>query len=230
MKISQINHQPYSEALERRIKEERRAWLFTAEERAIHEPYAYTSTDDILTILFEAEDQPEKSSISLPFRTNVTSLWNVTDYNAAPKHNWVKNMFIGGLDSVDSMQIQQFIEHLQNVDILYLKSVCQIKIVRDRDLNQKNSHPTLILNYQPRSRYNIEKDDSSTFIQQQFDKGIEVINVDPLSAIRVEKRTFEPSTRTYKAELGYHQFTGVCSAPGDNVYIRNIVIAKFLDV
>ena len=137
MKISQINHKPYSEALEKRIKEERRTWLFAAEERAIHDPYAYTSTDDILTILFEASDHPDRPSINLPFKTNVTSLWNITDYNKAPKHNWIKNIAIGGLDSVDSMQIQQFIEHLQTVDLLYLKSVCQIKIVRDRDLNQK---------------------------------------------------------------------------------------------
>ncbi len=226
MKITKINDQEYSRDLVRRIgREKQDAFLEKMGYASVVNPYAFTSTGDSVTLLFEEGDQ---RGVILPLQTNVTRVENVTDYASKPRFNWLKNILVGKLEGVQVQKLEEFLAELAKRDIGDLSLVQESSIAQNGDYRNKGRKEPTFLGRNSERHIPQEStiEDRLSDVRDRFVRFPDRFLIDPRSHLRVERRITRHGAEIYEASLKIHVYTGLSGVPGINDYIGQVIRAK----
>lgn len=215
MRFTQIDGQSWSTGVAAAIDAGKLEELDKASERAVSDPYAFGSTGNIVTVCFDTNDKG--GSLKLPFQTNYTVLYNITNYSPnPPRFNLVLDFFLGKYEPVNPVTLSTFLDSLHGRDVKEFLLFQRREYGQDRDFNEPLSLPTrTILKSMPYRPEGTSINAQIEDVKEKFIRYPEEFLIDPESMLRVEKRT-KDGMQIYTAQLDIKMHRGLAGAPALN--------------
>lgn len=228
MRVTKVNGQELSRDLLEKIKKDKQSLLQERMEYAsLEDPYAFSSTGDQITVLFEPG---EKDGLVLPLQTNVTRVTNLTDYSGKPGWNWLKSLLHGRLEGIQDKRLEEFLDELERTGIDHLCLHQRHRLIQGNDY-RRNNGPTLLKfdsrKYLPEGS---TLQDKLSDLRERFVTVPDRFLIDPQSHVRVEKRITRNGSEIYEASLDFSVFTGISGRPPLTDHYNQTIRAELEEV